>query len=89
MIFASGFIEANDIKDVKKLVEELKLRDVEVNEIKDEKIVFLIERERVSEVKDILDSLKDIEGVRNVYLAYYSLEGSDKDIEDLIPIEEH
>ncbi len=83
MIVASGFIEANDIRDVERVVEELKARGVEVNEVKDEKIVFLVERETVSEVKDSLDSLKEIEGVRNLYLAYYSLEGSDRDTEGL------
>lgn len=84
MIVASGFIEANEINDVPKVLSELRIRNVEINEIKDEKIVFLIERESVSEVKNSLDSLKDIDGVKNVYLAYYSLEGSDKDIEDLL-----
>lgn len=89
MIVASGFIEANDMKDVERVVDELKARGVEVNEIKDEKIVFLVERETVSEVKNSLDSLKDIDGVRNVYLAYYSLEGSDRDIENLLPFNTH
>lgn len=84
MIVASGFIEANDTKDVEIVVGELKSRGLEVNDVKDEKIVFLIERETVSEVKNSLDSLKDIDGVRNVYLAYYSLEGSDRDKEDFI-----
>lgn len=84
MIVASGFIEANEINDVPKVVSELRIRNVEVNEIRDERIVFLIERESVSEVKNSLDSLKDIDGVKNVYLAYYSLEGSDDDTEGLL-----
>lgn len=78
MIVASGFIEANEIKDVRGVVSELKTRGVEVNEIKDEKIVFLVERESAPEIKKSLDALKDIDGVRNVYLAYYSIEGSDE-----------
>lgn len=89
MIVASGFIEANDIKDVEGIVSELKVRGVEVSEVKDEKIVFLVERETVSEVKNSLDSLRDIDGVRNVYLAYYSLEGSDRDLENLLPFSTH
>jgi nitrate reductase NapAB chaperone NapD len=80
MIVASGFIEANGVNDVERIVDELKARRVEVNEVKDEKIVFLVERNTASEVKNSLDLLKDIEGVRNVYLAYYSLEGSDQDM---------
>jgi nitrate reductase NapAB chaperone NapD len=78
MIVASGFIETNEIKDVEKVVIELKTRGVEVNETKDEKIVFLVERDTASEIKKSLDALKDIDGVRNVYLAYYSIEGSDE-----------
>ncbi len=89
MIVASGFIEANDMKDVEMIVDELKARGVEINEVKDEKIVFLVERETVSDVKNSLDSLKDIDGVRNVYLAYYSLEGSDRDLENLLPDNTH
>jgi nitrate reductase NapAB chaperone NapD len=78
MIVASGFIETNEIKDVEGVVSELKTRGVEVNETKDEKIVFLVERDTASEIKKSLDALKDIDGVRNVYLAYYSIEGSDE-----------
>lgn len=89
MIVASGFIEVNDIKDVEGVVSELIVRGVEVNEVKNGKIVFLVERETVSDVKNSLDSLKDIDGVRNVYLAYYSLEGSDMDIENLLPFNTH
>ena len=79
MIVASGFIETNRIEDIDAIVSELKRKDIEVSEIKDDKIVFLIEKETSDEVKKMLDSLKYIEGVRNVYLAYFSLEGSDKE----------
>jgi nitrate reductase NapAB chaperone NapD len=74
MILASGFLETNDPTDNEKVIQTLRERAVEVNGVKDEKIVFLIERETASEVKPVLDSLKDIEGVRNVYLTYYSIE---------------
>jgi nitrate reductase NapAB chaperone NapD len=78
MIIASGFIEVNALNDVKKVIDELKLRGVEVSNINEEKIVFLIERESNAEIKKELDSLKETEGVRGVYLAYYSLEGADE-----------
>lgn len=71
MIIASGFLETNEPADNGKVIWTLREQEVEV---KDEKIVFLIERETSSEVKSVLDSLKDIEGVRNVYLAFYSIE---------------
>lgn len=80
MIVASGFVEANELNDVEKVISELKIRGIEVNEVKDERIVFLVEMETVAEVKAELDSLRDINGVRNVYLAYYSLEGGDEPI---------
>lgn len=74
MIVASGFVEVNGLNNVERIVSELKMRDIEINEVKEEKIVFLVERETIAEVKGELDSLKDIAGVRNVYLAYYSME---------------
>jgi nitrate reductase NapAB chaperone NapD len=78
MVVASGYVEANGLDNVERVVSELKTRGVEVNEINAEKVVFLIERENLVDVKAVLESLKKIEGVRNVYLAYYSLEGSDE-----------
>lgn len=86
MIVASGFIEANEPADVEKVAESLKAGNVEVNDIKEDRITFLVERETVNEVKSVLDSLKDIEGIRNVYLAYYSIQGSDEGIEELLPM---
>jgi len=85
MIVASGFVEANEPADVEKVVESLKASNIEANDIKEDRITFLIERETVNEVKGALDSLKDIEGVRSVYLAYYSLQGSDEGME-LLPL---
>lgn len=78
MIVASGFVEVNELNDVERVIDELKIREIEVNEVKDGKIIFLIERETMAQVRTELDSLKDIEGVRGVYLAYYSLEGADE-----------
>jgi nitrate reductase NapAB chaperone NapD len=90
MTVASGFVVANEPADVKNVVESLKAGNIEVNDIKEDRITFLIERETVNEVKSVLDSLKDIDGVRSVYLAYYSLPGSDassdNSIEELLPI---
>ncbi len=86
MIVASGFVVINELDDMEGVTSELKARDMEVNEVKDDKIVFLVERETIHEAKVLLDSLKDIEGVRNINIAYYSLEGSDKSSEDLLPI---
>lgn len=79
MVVASGYIEAHDEGHIDVVVENLKRRKIEVTNIKEEKVVFLIERDTAAEMKGELDTLKDLEGVRTVYLSYYSLEGADED----------
>jgi len=78
MIIASGFVEVNDERDVEKVIKFLKAKGVEVGDVKGEKIVYLIERDTSALLKREIESLKDIEGIRNVYLTYFSLEGSDE-----------
>jgi nitrate reductase NapAB chaperone NapD len=78
MIIASGFVEVDGLHNVEKVMSELKRRGLEVNEVEEVKVTFLIERETVGAVKTELNSLKDIEDVRNVHLAYYSVEGADE-----------
>ncbi len=79
MIIASGFVELNDTNDIERIIGDLIAHGVEVDEAKDGKIVFLIERGSPEEIKAALDFLKEINGIRNVNLAYYTLEGSDKE----------
>jgi nitrate reductase NapAB chaperone NapD len=79
MIIASGFVELNDTNDIERIIGDLIAHGVEVSETKDGRIVFLIEKESTEEIKRALDSLKEIDGIRNVNLAYYTLEGSDKE----------
>ncbi|MCX8031042.1 MAG: chaperone NapD [Thermodesulfovibrionales bacterium] len=79
MIIASGYVEVNDISDIEKVVSSLKSIGIEINGIKDEKIVYLIENQDISSIRKEIDALKNIEGVRNVYLTYFSLEGSDEE----------
>jgi len=79
MIIASGFVELNDTNDIERIIGDLIAHGVEVSETKDGRIVFLIEKESTEEIKRTLDSLKEIDGIRNVNLAYYTLEGSDKE----------
>jgi nitrate reductase NapAB chaperone NapD len=76
MIIASGFLEVTDISEVQSVINQLKNKNVEVTDSKDEKILFLIERDSAPEVKRELEALKDINGVRSVYLSYFSLEGA-------------
>ncbi len=74
MVFASGFIEIEDIEVLSAVENEVKDRSIEVSGIHQDRILFLIERDNSAETKQALESLKDIKGVRNVYLAYFSLE---------------
>jgi nitrate reductase NapAB chaperone NapD len=78
MVIASGFVEVNELENVETVMGEIQKRGIEVSEVKDEKVVFLIERKDMAVVRAELDSLKDIDNVKNVHLAYYSLEGSDE-----------
>jgi|GEM_PF-661084 len=80
MIFASGFVEANEEQLTNSVAAELKARQIEVNGINGDRIVFLIERETAQAVKAELEGLGSISGVRSVHLTYFSLEGSDEDI---------
>ncbi|MBI4681551.1 MAG: hypothetical protein HY757_00375 [Nitrospirae bacterium] len=79
MVIASGFIEVNGSEDAEKVVNELKMRSIEVNEVNNEKVVFLIERETMARIKNDMELIKDINEVKNVYLAYYSIEGADEE----------
>lgn len=79
MVIASGFIEVNRLNEMEQIINELRMRNVEINEINNDKIVFLIERETMDKVKKDFEPLKDINGVKNVHLAYFSIEGTDKE----------
>jgi len=79
MIVASGFVEANELNDVEKVIGTLKMKGFKVEGVNEEKVVFLVERDTIAEVKTEIDSLKGIEGIRNVYLTYYSMEGADEE----------
>lgn len=74
MVFASGYLEVNGIHNVGKIVSELKRREIGINDIAEERIVFLMERENVEVIKSEIALLKDIGDVRSVHLTYYSVE---------------
>lgn len=78
MIVASGFVEVNSSEDIVNVKHELYDRGVEIPEGNEEKLVFLIERETEPEIKSILNDMEKIEGVRSVFLNYYSLPDADK-----------
>ncbi len=78
MIIASGHIELNTEGDLDRVLEELRKRNVEVPFYGSGKILYVIEGENERQVKIIIENLREIEGVREVFLSYYSLEGADK-----------
>lgn len=78
MIVASGFVEMNTPDDIVNVKHELYERGIEIPEGNNEKLVFLIERETEPEIKNILTDMQNIEGVRSVFLNYYSLPDADK-----------
>ncbi|MDX9714275.1 MAG: chaperone NapD [Dissulfurispiraceae bacterium] len=80
MVVASGFMEVNSTDDIKAVTDELASRQVEVDTVENDKIVFLIERDSLGDAKAAFEQLKYIDGVRNVYLAYYSLDGADENV---------
>ncbi|MEK7379485.1 MAG: hypothetical protein AAB075_00575 [Gemmatimonadota bacterium] len=79
MVIASGFLEVNELNDVERVLGELKLRGVRIEGVNEEKVVFLIEKETITDAKIEIDSLNGIEGIRNVYLTYYSMEGAEEE----------
>ena len=84
MLVASGYVEVNEENELEQVKATLAAEQIEVTEAQGVKIVFLIERDHAKEVKAALDGLKDIPGVRTVYLAYYSLECSDQEKDELL-----
>ncbi len=74
MIVAGGFVEVNGITNITKIVGELQRRGMNIDEVESEKILFLMERDTIDSVKTELNSLRDIDQVKNVHLTYYSLE---------------
>jgi len=74
MVVASGYLEVNGIHNVAKIADELNRREIGINEITEERIMFLMEKESVDLIKSEIALLRDIEDVRRVYLTYYSVE---------------
>lgn len=74
MVVAGGFIEVNEIINVDNVVNELKNRQIGIDEVEAEKIMFYLERENIEHVKSEIGLIKGIDGIKNVYLTYYSYE---------------
>jgi nitrate reductase NapAB chaperone NapD len=77
MIVASGFIELQGIHSAGKVILELKKRGIAVDDFRSDRIIFLIERDSIEDVRTEIRSLKLLEDVQNVHLTYYSMENVD------------
>ncbi len=80
MLIISGFIEVSEEELIPEIVAALKERNIEVHNIEAQRIVFLMERDSLlasgieGRIRKELDSLKEIEGVSDVCLAYFCLD---------------
>jgi nitrate reductase NapAB chaperone NapD len=74
MVAASGFVEARESHNVGKIANELTKRKINVIEIEEARILFLMERESVDAVRNEIALLKTMTDVKNVHLTYYSVE---------------
>jgi nitrate reductase NapAB chaperone NapD len=80
MVVASGFVEVDGMKNTGRIVGELKKRNMKIDYIETEKVIFLFERESFEDVRTEIDSLKNVEDVRNVHLTYYCFEGDGDEV---------
>lgn len=80
MIYASGYVEADTPADVEALKQQLSENNITVGDSAEDRIVFLIEREAERDCKSALENLKDIPGVKSVYLSYFSIDGADEEV---------
>lgn len=74
MVVGSGYLDVNGIHNVGKIVSELKRREIGINDIKEERIMFNIERETIDAIKNEIASMGVLDDVKNVRLTYYSVE---------------
>ncbi len=74
MIVASCFIEIDNSDNIQKAVKELEKRNIKINDVYSEKIVFLVKKEALDKIKAELDSIKTLGFIKNVHLTYYSIE---------------
>lgn len=73
MPIASGFIVVLNDEEIDRIKNELIVNNVEIIRAEDRKIVYLIERPTMQEIEHVLKFMKSIDGIENVYLAYYTL----------------
>jgi len=81
MIFASGVVEIAGSLNIDKMIEELRNRGLVIDGIEEEKVSFQIERKTIGDVKSEMNSLKDVDGVNNVHITYYSLEDGNEELD--------
>lgn len=79
MVVASGIVKVDKTSSAEEMVSELKRRGMEVDDFETEHIIFIIRKETLEDVKREIDSIKNLSDVKNVYITYYSLEGTERE----------
>lgn len=82
MIFASGVVEIAGSLNIDRIVDELRSRGLEIDDIEGEKVLFQIERKTIGDVKSEMDLLKEVDGINNVHITYYSLEDGSEEADE-------
>ncbi len=78
MIIASGYIVAESTEKISLITNFLIEKGIEIPEIKDDKLLFLMERNSEEEITKEINELRYIDGVVSVQLSYISLPGADE-----------
>lgn len=73
MPILSGFIVILNDEKMDQIKDILIANNIEIIRAEDKKIVYLIERQTMEEIDRTLKFIKTIDGIENVYLAYYTL----------------
>jgi len=76
MIITSGVIKVERLDKVDDVVEKLKKKDIKVDDIDRDQIIFIIETEAIDTARAEIENLRDIEHVKDVHLLFYSFEDS-------------
>lgn len=75
MVSAGGVIEVAGVGNVKRIVDQLMDRGMEIEDVDGELVWFQIERDNIESVKTEIAFLERVDAIKNVHVTYYSLEG--------------
>jgi nitrate reductase NapAB chaperone NapD len=74
MVVASGVIKVDGLDKVDNVVEKLKKKNIRVDDINGNQIIFIMEAEAIDIARCKIENLRDITHVKDVHLLFYSFE---------------